>query len=436
MLLVDIITAKRDKRALSADQIRFFIRGVTDGSIPDYQAAALLMATYLNGLDDDELSVWFDAMLRSGDVLDLGGIPGVKVDKHSTGGVGDSVSIALAPIVASCGVPVPMISGRGLGHTGGTLDKLESIPGFRTDLSVERFAELVGTLNCGLIGQTAEIAPADRRLYALRDVTATVECIPLIASSILSKKLAEGIDALVLDVKFGSGAFMRDFGEARRLASTMLGICQRAGKNVVALLTDMDSPLGTHVGNALEIVECLEILDGSRTDGRLRELTLVEAAEMLVLGGVEPTLEAARSRAEAAIASGEAFRRFEQIVEAQHGDPRALTHRALLPSARERRSVRATRDGFVAGFACADIGRAALRLGAGRARKEDRVDPAVGIVLTGAQLGTAVRAGDELAVLHINDPSGADEAHAMLLAAIHIEDIAPRPAPLVRERLI
>jgi pyrimidine-nucleoside phosphorylase len=427
---VDLIQKKRDGGALADAEIRHVIAEFTAGSLPDYQAAALLMAIFFRGMDARELATWADAMLHSGVVLDLSSVSGIKVDKHSTGGVSDSVSLALAPIVAACGVPVPMISGRGLGHTGGTLDKLESIPGFRTDLDVDAFRSQVERLGCALIGQTAEIAPADKRMYALRDVTATVECIPLIASSILSKKLAEGIDALLLDVKVGSGAFLRDPADARRLAETMLGIGKAAGKDVVALLTDMDAPLGTYVGNALEVREIAAILRNDLRAGRLRELTLVQAAHMLVLGGVAPTLEAARSRAEAVLGAGEALRRMEAITAAQGGDPRALTDDALLPLAPVQAEVRAPRSGMVARFVCAEVGRAAMLLGAGRAQASDRVDPGAGIVLH-VERGDRVEAGAPLATLYTSDASRLPDAERVLADAIVIGDSAPPLPPLV-----
>ena len=330
MRAYDIIRKKRDGVALSDEEIRAFLAGYTDGSIPDYQAAALAMAVFFRGLDPRELATWTDAMLHSGDVIDLSDLPGRKVDKHSTGGVGDKVSLCLAPIVAACGVKVPMVSGRGLGHTGGTLDKLEAIPGFTVDLPLARFREIVADVGLCLIGQTERLAPADRKLYALRDVTATVESIPLIASSILSKKLAEGIDALVLDVKVGRGAFMKTEDDARILARTMVDIGTRVGKQVVALLTDMSQPLGLAVGNALEVVEALEVLRGGGP-ADLVEITLALAAEMLVLGGVADDLDAGRARALEAIADGSALERMRRLVAAQGGDPSVIDDPANPP---------------------------------------------------------------------------------------------------------
>lgn len=431
--IVDIIRTKRNGGRLDAAQIRAFIEGYTADRVPDYQAAALLMAVYFNGLDADELAVWADAMLRSGDVLDLSDIAGFKVDKHSTGGVGDKVSLILAPLVAEAGAPVPMISGRGLGHTGGTLDKLESIPGFRTDLSVDRFRELVDTLGVGLIGQTAEIAPADKRLYALRDVTATVECIPLIASSIMSKKLAEGIDGLVLDVKTGSGAFMADRDDARALAETMVGIGESAGKKVVALITDMGQPLGRMVGNALEVIESCDVLRGGGPED-LRAITLALAAEMTVMAGLDADVDAASARLGGILDSGAAFERFERVVAAQGGDPRALSDHRLLPTAPHVAEVMAPEGGYVRGFECAEVGRVAGALGAGRATKEDVILPGVGLEVL-VERGDRVEAGAPLYRLYVEREADVPDASARLLAATALGDTPPEPVPLVLERL-
>ncbi|MBZ0236352.1 MAG: thymidine phosphorylase, partial [Deltaproteobacteria bacterium] len=316
---MELIRAKRDGEALSADELRGFIAGVTDGSIPDYQVAAMLMAIYFRGMSDDELAAWADAMVRSGDVLDLSAIARAKIDKHSTGGVGDKISIPLAPAVAACGVAVPMVSGRGLGHTGGTLDKLESIPGFRVDLDTARFAQLVDELGVCLIGQTARVAPADKRLYALRDVTGTIESIPLIASSIMSKKLAEGIDGLVLDCKVGTGAFMKDADRARALCAAIRAIGHAADKRVTCVLTDMDAPIGLAVGNALEIAESIEVMRG-RGPADTRELTVVLGGEMLVLARVASSSEDGQRRVAAALDDGSALAVFRAIVAAQGGD--------------------------------------------------------------------------------------------------------------------
>ncbi len=432
-MIPELLLKKRDGHTLSTDEIRTFIDGYTAGSVPDYQAAAMLMAVFFRGMTTEELVVWTDSMLNSGEVLDFSEMPGRKVDKHSTGGVGDKISLILAPLVAAAGVKVPMISGRGLGHTGGTLDKLESIPGFRTDLTTDRFRELVSTLNVGLIGQTGEIAPADKKLYALRDVTSTVECIPLIASSIMSKKLAEGIDALVLDVKTGSGAFMAKYEDAKAVAQTMVNIGQAAGKDVVALITDMGQPLGEMVGNALEVIESCDVLKGGGP-ADIRELTLELGAHMVVMGEAAPTLDAARDLLVEVLDSGAAMKRFEEIVEAQGGNPAALHDYSLLPTAPEETVVTAPRDGFISEFACADIGRAAGLLGAGRATKEDDVDPRVGLQIHVVR-GQEITAGEPLATVYHADQSKADQAAARLTKSIVIADAAPAEMPLIFEVL-
>jgi pyrimidine-nucleoside phosphorylase len=432
MRTADLIMTKRDGGTMSASDVRAFIRGYTDGDIPDYQAAALLMAIFWRGMQPSEFVAWTDAMLHSGDVLDLSDIPGFKVDKHSTGGVGDKISLILAPLVACAGVPVPMISGRGLGHTGGTLDKLESIPGFVTALPVSRFRELVATLGCGLIGQTPEIAPADRKLYALRDATSTVECIPLIASSIMSKKLAEGIDGLVLDVKTGSGAFMRRYEDAVALAKTMIAIGEGAGREVVVLVTDMNAPLGSHVGNALEVIESCDVLRGK--PGVVRELTLELGVEMVRMGRRGGDRVAIRQELEAMLDDGRAMARFAAIVDAQGGDVRALDDYSLLPTAARRVELRADRSGEVDSFVCNDVGRASMMLGAGRARKEDAVDPAAGVVLH-VERGTRVQSGDLLAELFFNDDRQLDAAVAMLRASIVVGEGGVEVPPLVLTRL-
>jgi pyrimidine-nucleoside phosphorylase len=429
----DLIKQKRDGGTLADGDIAELIAGISSGAIPDYQTSALLMAIFFRGLSDGELAAWCDAMLHSGDVIDLSSIPGRKVDKHSTGGVGDKVSICLAPLVAACGVPVPMVSGRGLGHTGGTLDKLRAIPGFRVDLSVERYRELVQTLGACLIGQTDRIAPADRKLYALRDVTATVESIPLIAASIMSKKLAEGIDALLLDVKVGRGAFMKTEADARKLAAALIGIGKRMKKDVVALLTDMDQPLGLAVGNALEVNEAVAMLEGGGpTD--LRDLTLAQAAEMLVLGRVCTTGQAA-AELRRALESGAARQKFAAIVEAQGGDPSALDRGGVgMPVAPERVPLRADRSGFVAALDAEKVGLAAVVLGAGRATLDEAIDPAVGVTLT-RKRGDQVAAGDELCVLHLRSGRGRAAAEALLREAFAIADGPPGSWPLVLGRL-
>ncbi|OJH35348.1 thymidine phosphorylase [Cystobacter ferrugineus] len=429
----ELIKAKRDGKRLEPGDIRAFIEAYTSGDVPDYQMSALCMAVFFRGLDAVELGAWTRAMLESGEVLDLGDVPGVKVDKHSTGGVGDKVSLSLAPLAAACGVPVPMISGRGLGHTGGTLDKLESIPGFKVDLPVSDYRRLVREVGCCLIGQTASVAPADKKLYALRDVTATVDCIPLICSSIMSKKLAEGIDALVLDVKVGSGAFMKTVEDARLLARTMIGVGAEMGRKVTALLTDMNQPLGRAVGNALEVVEAVEMLRG-RAPADYTEVTLALTAEMLVLGGRAGSLAEARQKLERAVRDGSAVRKLQEIVEAQGGDPGAIDDYSRLPQARSQVDVLATEEGFVTGIQTEAVGLAAVALGAGRQRVDSRIDPAVGFTLL-RKVGEPVKKGDPLVRIHYNDPAPVEDVRARLLAAYSCGPRAPEPQPLILERL-
>jgi pyrimidine-nucleoside phosphorylase len=372
LFLPGMIRRKRDGGRFEGDEIRELIRAYTAGEVPDYQLSALLMAIVFQGLDADELAAWTDAMMRSGAVLDHSHLPGLKVDKHSTGGVGDKISLCLPPAVAAMGVPLPMVSGRGLGHTGGTLDKLESIPGFRVDLPIPRASQLLADLGLFLVGQTADLVPADRKLYALRDVTGTVESIPLIASSIMSKKLAEGIDGLVLDVKVGAGAFMRDRERARELAGTMIGIGRANRVRVRALLTDMGAPIGRAVGNALEVREAIQVMQG-KGPADTTELTEELGAEMLVLGGAHEGLDDARTAMRRALADGRALERFSQLVAAQGGDPRVCDDPARLPAAPAVDTVVATADGFVARIAPRKVARAALEVGAGRRTKDDRI---------------------------------------------------------------
>ncbi|HUB06483.1 MAG TPA: thymidine phosphorylase [Myxococcales bacterium] len=433
MRAYDVIKKKRDGEALSAEEIGDFLEAFTEGEIPDYQAAALLMAVYFRGLGRDELQAWTQAMLESGDVLDLSEVPGVKVDKHSTGGVGDKVSICLAPLAAACGVRVPMISGRGLGHTGGTLDKLGSIPGFRVDLDVARYRELVTSVGACLIGQTDQLAPADRKLYALRDVTATVESIPLIAASIMSKKLAEGIDGLVLDVKVGAGAFMKDLSSAKELARTMVAIGRSMDKKVVALLTDMEQPLGKTVGNALEVTEAIDVLRGSGPPD-LVEVTLALGVEMLGLADLAHGAPA-RELLARAIDDGRAFEKLQKIVEAQGGDPASLEEGGKgLPKASLQEPLPAAAKGFVTALDAELVGRAAVLLGAGRETLDAAVDPAVGLVLA-AKMGDAVEVGQPLCTLHANDPKRLAEAKEMLGRAWTLGGAAPPKRPLVIERV-
>ncbi|MFL5437892.1 MAG: thymidine phosphorylase [Myxococcales bacterium] len=434
MRAYDLIKKKRDGGVLEPEELRFLAVGAASGEVADEQLAAFLMAVFFRGLDGvSELPHFLEAMLRSGRVLDLSHIPGRKVDKHSTGGVGDKISLPLAPLVAACGVRVPMVSGRGLGHTGGTLDKLESIPGFRVALPLSRFIELVETVGACLIGQTDEIAPADRKLYALRDATATVESIPLIASSILSKKLAEGIDALVLDVKVGRGAFMKSLDQARALARTMVDLCHVMGRGCSALLTAMDEPLGEAVGNAVEVAESIEILRG-RGPPDARELTLLLGIEMLLAGSAARTEAEAREKLTSALADGRALRKFGEIVEAQHGDARCLDDPGRLPQPRLRREIRAERSGFLVALDAEEVGLSAVDLGAGRARKEDRVDPAAGLLLR-KRAGDEVRAGETLAELHAESEARLEAGAARFARAVHIGDAPGKPSPLLLERV-
>jgi pyrimidine-nucleoside phosphorylase len=433
LTFVELIAAKRDGATLSGAEINHLIASLGTGALADYQMSAWLMAVFFRGLDDGETVALTDAMLHSGRVLDLSAVPGFKVDKHSTGGVGDKVSIALAPLVASCGVPVPMVSGRGLGHTGGTLDKLEAIPGFSTRLGAGDFARIVGDVGCCMIGQTSEIAPADRRIYALRDVTATVESIPLIVASILSKKLAEGIDGLVLDVKVGRGAFMKTEGDARALAEALVRVGTRAGKKVVALLTDMESPLGIAVGNAMETREALDVLAGGGPPDVVA-CTMHLAAEMLVMAGAAGGTEEASARLAAAIATGAAARTAERMIEAQGGDPRVVGDRSRLEVANEEVVVAAPRDGYVARVDALGIGLAAVAMGAGRTRADQAVDPAVGIYVD-ARPGGFVTRGQPLARLRVRSTESAAAVAERVATSFVLADAAPVPRPLLIGRI-
>jgi len=427
---IDVIRKKRDAQELSRPEIEYLVRAYTSGEIPDYQVSAWLMAVILRGMTRAETSVLTDAMLRSGDVLDLSEFPAKKVDKHSTGGVGDKTSLVLAPLVAAGGLVVPMISGRGLGHTGGTLDKLESIPGFNVNLSVPQFRRVLKACGCAMIGQTSEIAPADRKLYALRDVTGTVESPYLICASIMSKKLAEGIDALVLDVKTGSGAFMKKEEDAVFLAELMVETGERMGKSVVALITNMDQPLGTHVGNSLEVVEVLEVLRG-HGPGDLRELCLELAGWMFHLGGVADTVAQGKVNAEQLIVSGKALEKFRQMVTLQGGDVRALDDPDRLPRAKHVQDVSSPRGGYVAAMDCEAVGTACVVLGGGREKKEDAVDPTVGIILH-RKVGDRVAAGEPLCTVHSNSEARTARAMKLLLESYYITEApAMRTKPLV-----
>jgi pyrimidine-nucleoside phosphorylase len=426
-----IIARKRDGHRLESQEILAFVEGATTGSWADYQLSAMLMAVFLRGMDAAETAALTEGMMRSGIVADLSNVKAPKVDKHSTGGVGDKLSLPLAPMVAACGVAVPMISGRGLGHTGGTLDKLESIPGFRVGLTLDEYRAQVERVGSSLIGQTKELAPADKKLYSLRDVTATVECIPLICASILSKKLAEGIDALVLDVKFGRGAFMKEQARARELAQAMVSVATRMGKPTRALLTAMDQPLGRAVGNAVEVEETIDCLKG-RGPADVMELTYALGVQMLLLGGATNDAAEARARLERSVSSGAALRKFEEIIVAQGGDARVLEDPKRLPQARLRLPVPAPKEGFVRDVEAMQIALAALQLGAGRARAEDGVDAAVGI--TGlVKSGERVEKGQPLAWVLANHEDKGSRAVDMVLNAIEVGAEAPKPFALVAE---
>jgi pyrimidine-nucleoside phosphorylase len=426
-----VIRKKRDGGELSKAEIEGLVNGYTGGEIPDYQVSAWLMAVVLRGMTKRETTFLTDAMLHSGEVLDLSALPQKKVDKHSTGGVGDKTSLVLAPLAAAAGVTVPMISGRGLGHTGGTLDKLESIPGFNVNLPVADFRRVLAACGCCMIGQTTEIAPADRKLYALRDVTGTVESPYLICASIMSKKLAEGIDALVLDVKTGSGAFMKNEKDAAFLAQLMVETGERMGKQLVALITDMDQPLGNKIGNALEVVECVEIMQG-KGPSDLGELCLELAGWMLHLGGAAKTVAEGKKKSSDLIASGTALERFRQMIELQGGDPRVIDDPMRLPQARHTMTVNSTNAGYVASMQCEHIGTACVILGGGREKKEGSVDPAVGIVLH-KKVGDSVAQGEPLATIYYNAEAKAQRARRLIEESCRISDAPPSKRPLIHQ---
>lgn len=426
---VELIEMKRDGRLLPADGIEWLIASYTDGSVPDYQMAAMAMAILFVGMNPDELAVWTRAMLRSGDVMDFSHIAARKVDKHSTGGVGDKISIPLAPLVAACGVAVPMMSGRGLGHTGGTLDKLESISGFTTELDPERFEEILTEHGLVLAGQSAELAPADQKLYSLRDVTGTVPSIPLISSSIMSKKLAEGLDGLLLDVKTGAGALMKPLDDSRELARTMVGIGESYGVNTISFITSMDQPLGVEVGNANEIRESIAVLRGEGPKD-VTELVMAFGQAMLKLGGID----GGRERLDHAITSGTALERFIEVTIAHGGDARMIEDTSLLPRAQKEGVVAAPFDGFVTRCDALTIGAAGVRLGAGRAKKDDTIDPGVGISVM-AKLGDRVSAGDPLAVVRYTEDGRWADQRQHLASAWEISDENLEPPPLVIERI-
>jgi pyrimidine-nucleoside phosphorylase len=431
MRIVDLIRKKRDGHELTHEEIQFIVAGYARAQFPDYQMSAWLMAVLLRGMSGPEIATLTEAMLHSGITLDWSDLPGKKVDKHSTGGVGDKTSLILAPIVAAGGLLVPMISGRGLGHTGGTLDKLESIPGFDVNLAPEKMREVLRKCGMVLVGQTDQIVPADKKMYALRDVTGTVESPALICASIMSKKIAEGIDGLVLDVKTGSGAFMKKEADAIGLAELMVDTGVRMGKRMVALITDMDQPLGMYVGNALEVMECVEVLKGDGPSD-LRDLSIELSAWMFYLGDRSGSVEEGRKLARKTIADGSAFEKFCEVAQLQGGDPQTLRNTKKLPQARNHREVRSRQSGYVEQINCEQVGVSSLALGGGREKKEDAIDPAVGILLR-KKLGDAVAANESICVLHYNSDARLSEAESLIYSAYQIGTTpAAAPAKLIR----
>jgi pyrimidine-nucleoside phosphorylase len=427
----ELIEAKRDGREHSAEELDQIILGYTRGDVPDYQMSAWLMAVYLNGLSPDE-TVWMtDAMVRSGRVVDLSAISGVKVDKHSTGGVADTTTLVLAPLVAACGVPVAKMSGRGLGHTGGTLDKLESIPGFRVELSPAEFLTQVRDVGVAVIAQSPDVDPADKKMYALRDVTATVPSIPLIVASIISKKIAGGADAIVLDVKVGSGAFMKTEQDARALAVELVRVGAALGKDVAVVMSDMNQPLGMAVGNALEVAEAVDVLRGDGPS-ELTELCLVFAAKMLVMGEVAESEQAGRKLAAQALADGSALRKFSEWITAQGGDAAIAAQPSLLPRSASAREVRAEHEGFVASFDAEEVGRAAMLLGAGRAAKDDVIDLGAGLLLA-VRVGDRVERGGLLCTMYAATDELLDLGEPRFRSAVHFSEQRVSPSPLFHE---
>jgi pyrimidine-nucleoside phosphorylase len=431
MRTVDLIHRKREGEELSAAEIHFLVDGYTRGEIPDYQISAFLMAVFFSGMSDREVSALTEQMIGSGALVDLSSVEGVKVDKHSTGGVGDKTSLIASPIAAAAGVIIPSIAGRGLGHTGGTLDKLESIPGFRTDLTIEEFRAQLSSIGIAFIGQTPEVAPADSKLYALRDATATVDSIPLIASSIMSKKLAEGMDALVLDVKVGSGAFMKKQVDARRLAQMMVAIGRRVDKRVQALITDMSQPLGYAIGNALEVMEVSQTLQNAGP-ADLTRLSLELAARMIYLGKITKTLDEARELAQAKLLDGSGYRKFHEVIAAQGGNPQVLDHFELLPNATGVHEISTSRGGYVSAIDAELIGQASSMIGAGRNTKEDSIDPAVGVILE-VKVGQKIEAGSILCRLYHTTENNLEEAAELVEDAFRISQQAVEERDLILE---
>ena len=421
MNMYEIISKKRDKKKLTSEEIEYFVSGYTKGTVPDYQMSALLMAIFLNGMDTEEIFDLTQSMMRSGKVVDLSSIPVAKVDKHSTGGVGDKVSLILAPLVASCGITVPMISGRGLGHTGGTLDKLESIPGFKTNLSLKKFLRNLSDIGVCMIGQTDEIAPADKKIYALRDVTGTVESIPLISASIMSKKLAEGADALVFDVKMGNGAFMQKEDEAVLLAKNLIQIANKSKKKAVALITDMNEPLGEAIGNSIEVIEAIQALKGKGPED-LMTVTLALGAYMLLLGGKARNFKNAQEKLEESIKSGKALEKFKQMVKKQGGHPKIVHDYRVLPWSKHKIAVESNQTGYVKSIGTLKIGLSAVELGAGRERLDSKIDPGVGFLIK-KKVGDFVKKGENLAVVFANDLKKGERAKQEIKEAYQISGV-------------
>lgn len=430
MRAFDVIKKKRDGQQLTREEIRYFILGFARNEIPDYQMAAFCMAIYFRGMNEDETVELTIAMADSGDTIDLSGIRGVKVDKHSTGGVGDTTTLVCAPLAAACGIPVAKMSGRGLGHTGGTLDKLESIPGFHVELTREAFIAQANEIGIAVASQTAELVPADKKMYALRDVTATIDSLPLIAGSVMSKKLASGADAIVLDVKFGDGAFMKEKNRAERLAAAMVGIGNQAGKKTVALLTSMEQPLGNYIGNSLEVREAVEILSGKISKSDLKEVAVELAAYMVLLGKKASSLDAARVQVEKALLSGSGLDTFAKWVKAQNGNPDVAKDLSLLPQASSVVNYESPSSGYVLAIRAEEVGYAALLLGAGRSKKDDAIDPAVGIVLK-RRVGDEIRQGEPLAEIHSNSKQKLEACVKKLDMAYVIDSSPPEQEPLI-----
>lgn len=432
MRAYDIIEKKRDDCSLSKDEIRFLIEGYVNGEIPDYQMSAFLMAVYFNGMTDEECESLTECMLNSGDQIDLSGIDGIKVDKHSTGGVGDKTTLVVIPIVAACGVKAAKMSGRGLGHTGGTVDKLESIPGFNIALEEDKFFEIVNKIGCSVISQTGDLVPADKKIYALRDVTATVESKPLIASSIMSKKIASGADCILLDIKVGSGAFMRTLDDAVELSQMMVKIGTKFGRKVTAVITDMNSPLGRSIGNALEVYESCQILRGVGPDD-LREVSLELAANMLCIAG-KGTLSECLKMAENALESGAALDKFKEMIKAQGGTLDSFLHENFTDSRVESYNITVDTSGFIHSMNAEDLGKASMILGAGREKKEDAIDYGAGIVLH-KKTGDKIESGDVLATLYSSKTDMFAEAEKILRGAVAISSCAPDAAKLIKARI-